>query len=249
MRLAVLVLLLCAGPAVAALGEPAPAPLPARIGTALILAVDVSGSVDAERFRLQRDGIADALSDPAVQNVLLSPAAAPLVITVVTWADRARIAVPWTPLATLDDMRAFALRVGKIDRVGGSFTCVSAMLGFIADRVLASLPSPARHSIVDVSGDGSENCNPSAPASARRDELVALGATINGLPILEGREAATIEDWYAQNVIGGQSAFTIAARDFGDVGRAMRLKFTTEVSRSRQDDSAVRFADHAAGRP
>ncbi|MDB5559754.1 MAG: tRNA delta(2)-isopentenylpyrophosphate transferase [Enterovirga sp.] len=226
--------------------SPAAEVLPERVGTALILAVDVSGSVDAERFGLQRDGIADALSDPAVQNVLLAPAAAPLVVAVVTWADRARIAIPWTQITDREAAAGFAARVRKLQRTGESFTCVAAMLGFIANRLLPSLP-PARRVIVDVSGDGSENCNPPSPPAERRDQLVALGATINGLPILEGREAATLESWYGANVIGGDNAFTIAAADFSDVGRAMRLKFTAEISGAEPPALAIRLAQRRRG--
>jgi hypothetical protein len=226
--------------------SPAAEVLPERVGTALILAVDVSGSVDAERFGLQRDGIADALSHPAVQNVLLAPAAAPLVVAVVTWADRARIAIPWTQITDREAAAGFAGRVRKLQRTGESFTCVAAMLGFIANRLLPSLP-PARRVIVDVSGDGSENCNPPSPPAERRDQLVALGATINGLPILEGREAATLESWYGANVIGGDNAFTMAAADFSDVGRAMRLKFTAEISGVEPPALAIRLAQRRRG--
>jgi hypothetical protein len=231
------------------IGCSAAEPLPPKAGTALILAVDVSGSVDTERFTLQREGIADALADPAVQNVLLSPAAAPLVITVVTWADKAQVAIPWTPLTSPADAAMFAARVRGIRRAGGSFTCVAAMLGFIASRVLPSLPSLPHRTIVDVSGDGSENCNPTSPTTDRRDDVLALGATINGLPILEGREALTLEGWYAANVIGGENAFVIPASDFADVGRAMRLKFTAEVSQTRPADLGFRFAERAGDLP
>ena len=63
-----------------------------------------------------------------------------------------------------------------------------------------------------------------------RYELVAEGVTINGLPILEGREADTLEGWYADNVIGGPFAFVLPANGYGDFARAIRRKFLVEIS-------------------
>jgi hypothetical protein len=201
-----------------------------HVDTALVLAVDVSSSVDESRYRLQLEGIAEALADPDVQNAILRGGDAPLLITLVTWADRATISLPWTILTTPEDATAFAARIRRLPREGGNFTCVAGMFNFVADKVLPAMPVPARHIVVDVSGDGSENCNPREPTTTARDDLVGEGATINGLPIREGREALTIAEWYATNVIGGPGAFAIAADDFADVGRAMRQKFLTEVS-------------------
>jgi hypothetical protein len=232
MRLQILAVLLASVmSSVPAFGDTEPPAVRVKqVDTALVLAVDVSSSVDESRYRLQLEGIADALADRDVQNVILRGGDAPLLITLVTWADRATISLPWTLLTTPEDATAFAEKIHRLPRKGGNFTCVAKMFGFVADRVLPAMPVPARHIVVDVSGDGSENCNPREPTSAARDDLVAEGATINGLPIREGREALTIADWYARNVIGGPGAFTIAAADFADVGRAMRQKFLSEVS-------------------
>jgi hypothetical protein len=92
------------------------------------------------------------------------------------------------------------------------------------------LPAPAEHTIIDVSGDGHDNCNPTVPIDAVRDQLVAADVTINGLPILEGDEATTLEQWYRDHVIGGKSAFVVPAHGFADVQRAMRRKFIAEIS-------------------
>jgi hypothetical protein len=107
---------------------------------------------------------------------------------------------------------------------------MSAALQIIADKVLPFVPAAADRTIVDVSGDGSDNCNPRQRVDAVRDELVAAGATINGLPILEGEEAETLEQWYRQHVIGGRDAFVIPAAGFTDFARAMRDKFIVEIS-------------------
>jgi hypothetical protein len=115
-------------------------------------------------------------------------------------------------------------------RAADRFTCMSRMLRFIGDKVLPQTPLTAGRTIVDVSGDGSDNCNPSVPVEALRDELVATSVTINGLPILDGNEAETLEDWYGAHVIGGAGAFLMPAAGFADVARAMRQKFIIEIS-------------------
>ena len=85
--------------------------------------------------------------------------------------------------------------------------------------------------MVDVSGDGAENCNPRETVDEVRDDLVANGATVNGLPILEGDEADTLEAWYRTHLIGGDGSFLVPALGFEDFERAMHRKFITEVSR------------------
>jgi hypothetical protein len=103
-------------------------------------------------------------------------------------------------------------------------------LALVEGKVLPFLPVPADRTVIDVSGDGHDNCNTSPPVEAVRDGLAAAGVTINGLPILEGDEAATLETWYRGHVIGGPAAFLVPARGFTDVDRAMRRKFLVEIS-------------------
>src|SRR5690606_5042304 len=109
-------------------------------------------------------------------------------------------------------------------------TCVSAMLRSISDKVVSQIPAKSFRTIVDVSGDGSENCNPQESVSSVRDELVSLGVTVNGLPILEGDEGATLEGWFRENVMGGPGSFVLPADGFEDFGRAIRQKFIIEIS-------------------
>ena len=104
------------------------------------------------------------------------------------------------------------------------------MLRNVADKVITQMPMKATRIIVDVSGDGKENCNPQEPTTAVRDELVTYNVTINGLPILEGDQGATLEAWYRENVMGGAGAFVLPAQGFGDFGRAIRQKFVIEIS-------------------
>jgi hypothetical protein len=201
-----------------------------RVDTALVLAVDVSGSVDDGRFVLQMEGIARAFEDAEVQRTILSGSRGALLVTLVNWSHKPQIAVPWTVIASPADAVAFAAEVRSAPRTSEDFTCMSQMMQVVADKVLPLMPLPADRKVVDVSGDGRDNCNPSVPVDVVRDDLINADVTINGLPILEGREAATIEPWYEQNVIGGIAAFLLPANGFRDFGRAIRQKFILEVS-------------------
>ena len=200
------------------------------VDTALILAVDVSNSVDARRYRLQTSGIADALEDPAVQATILGGPRGAIAISVILWADRPHFSIPWVRIASAGDAKALAVRVRRLARQGGEFTCVAQMMRFVADKITPQIPVKATRVVLDVSGDGQENCNPGLAPAAVRDDLVGIGLTINGLPILEGGQAATLAGWYRDNVIGGPGAFLLPAASFEDFGRAFRQKFMTEIS-------------------
>lgn len=116
---------------------------------------------------------------------------------------------------------------------------MSLMMQVVADKVLPLMPVPADRKIVDVSGDGRDNCNPAVPVDIVRDDLINADVTINGLPIREGKEAATIEPWYEQHVVGGVSAFLLPAEGFKDFGRAIRQKFILEISGAEVPGDAV----------
>ena len=201
-----------------------------RVDLALVLAVDVSDSVDAERYALQMNGIARAFEDPQIQSAMLSGPRRAMLVALVTWSNRATVALPWTLLTGSDDIGRFAAEVRRAPRTEKRFTCMSVALRTIADKVLPLMPTPADRVVVDVSGDGSDNCNPRAPVDLLRDELAAADVTVNGLPILEGEEADTLEAWYHDHVIGGPGGFLIPARGFADFERAIRRKFLNEIS-------------------
>jgi uncharacterized protein DUF1194 len=203
---------------------------PQAVDIALVLAVDVSGSINSGRFALQMEGIAKAFEDPEVQRSILGGPNGAMLVALVNWSNKPVLATPWTLIASEQDAMAFADRVRHAPRTAAEFTCLSAMLENVGDRLLPLLPLPALRQVVDVSGDGRDNCNPTTPVEAARDSLVQSGVTINGLPILEGKEADTIAGWYKSHVIGGAAAFLEPAYGYADFARAMRQKFITEVS-------------------
>jgi uncharacterized protein DUF1194 len=219
------------------LAAPVSAQTPAdRVDTALVLAVDVSGSVDDARYALQMEGIASAFEDSEVQRAIFSGPRGTLQVILVNWSHKPHVAIPWTIIHNRDDALHFAAQVRAAQRTADDFTCMAGMMELVADKVLPLAPLPADRMVVDVSGDGRDNCNPRTAIDSLRDRLVNVDVTINGLPILEGAEAATIEQWYADHVIGGPASFLVPANGYRDFGRAIRRKFILEIS----GDSALR---------
>jgi Protein of unknown function (DUF1194) len=223
----------------------------AQVDTALIVSVDVSNSVDQERYKLQMEGIAKALEDPGVIEAIASGPSGGILFSMVTWADKPAIALPWTKITNKDEALAVAKRVRTLPQQGGEFTCMTRMLRSVNDKIVPQIPAKALRVVVDVSGDGPDNCNADEPIDIVRDELVANGVTINGLPILEGAGATAaaatsgaavaqpsfptsgglgLEDWYKAHVMGGNGSFVLPANGYGDFGRAIRQKFVIEIS-------------------
>jgi Protein of unknown function (DUF1194) len=216
----------------------------AAVDLALVLAVDISNSINPAQFELQMDGLAQAFEDQAVQDAIVSGRHAVILVTIVAWSDKPRIAIPWTPIASELEAVAFGERIRDLPRIAGNFTCMADALNFIEDRVLPLQPVPAERQIIDVSGDGRENCNPRKPLDVVRSELVAGGVTINGLPILEGAEADQLEQWYTDNVIGGPFAFVLPAEGYNDFARAIRRKFLVEISMASRSRLRANDPDH-----
>ena len=220
----------------------------AQVDTALIVAVDVSSSVDADRYKLQMEGIAKALEDPGVIQAIAGGPNGGILFSMVTWADRPAIALPWVRIANKEDALAVAQRVRKLPLQSGDFTCMTRMLRSANDKIVPQIPAKALRVIIDVSGDGPDNCNGDEPIETVRDELVANGVTINGLPILEGANASApappagaaladsvltgpaLEVWFKSKVAGGNGNFVLPANGYSDFGRAIRQKFVIEIS-------------------
>lgn len=203
------------------------------VDAALILSVDVSSSVDEKRYQLQMEGIAAALEDDGVINAVLGGAHGAILISMVTWADRAKLIVPWTKVTNAAEAKALGAKIRSLPPQEGEFTCVGRMTRYIADKVISRIPAKAEKIVVDVSGDGPDNCNTGQLQENSRNDLLNAGmVTINGLPILEGKDAATIEDWYKDNIIGGPGAFVVTAKGYEDFARAFRQKFVVEVSQT-----------------
>src|SRR5262245_17182376 len=120
----------------AALALPAPAAVAQttadRVDTALVLAVDVSGSVDAERYALQMEGIASAFEDSEVQRAIFSGPHGALLVILVNWSHKPEVAIPWTIIANPGEAAMFAAKVRAAHRAADDFTCMSTMLELVA---------------------------------------------------------------------------------------------------------------------
>jgi Protein of unknown function (DUF1194) len=155
---------------------------PDRTDVALVLAVDVSGSVDDNRFRLQREGIAAALETEEVAAAISSGVNRTIEIAVVEWAEEQRVLVPWTVLRGRDDLDALATRLRCASR-SWLHTMTDPGGGIAAaERLFAEQPLAGVRQIIDVSGDGRQNTGELATADAR-DAALLHGLTVNGLPM------------------------------------------------------------------
>ncbi len=223
-----------------------------EVDTALVLAVDVSNSVNPQNYKLQMEGIATALEDQDVIDTIARGPLGGIYLSVVTWSKEAEVIVPWTRLSGAQSAKELGRRLRAIPRkwVGGEATCLGSMLDTLEQTLIAEIRGKAFRTVVDVSGDGRDNCSPPGGVRASRDRLVAGGVTINGLPILQGGDSndhatvagwrlnrgeaaligAELEAWYEANVRGGPGSFIIPAQGFADFARAFRSKFLTEIS-------------------
>ncbi len=246
--------------AAVATATPGNAQVPA-VDTVLILAIDVSNSVDDARYALQMEGVARALEDPEVIAAISGGGAGSILLTIVAWSDRAEVALPWQIIASAEDGRKTAQMVRGLPQRRGEYTCVARMMGFVNNVVLPTIPTQAGRIVVDVSGDGIDNCAVRGTSDKERDLLIGAGVTINGLPIIVKGEndivgagayrapgygldnlgpdtdTTTLDAWYEEHVIGGPGSFLKVAQGYEDFGRAFRQKFVTEISGRPSSDT------------
>jgi len=211
------------------------------VDLALVLAVDVSESVNAERYQLQIEGIARALEQPRLFEAIGAGEHGAIALLVMEWSDRDRqvVTVDWTRITDAASASRVAKRLRRSVRSSDGLTAIGDAL-FAAQASFGRLPWPAERRAVDVSGDGMANIGP--PPNAARDALVADGITINGLPILS--EEPWLEFYYGDYVIGGPGAFMIPAEDYESFAEAMASKLFSEIVGL---PPAVRYAGGAAG--
>jgi Protein of unknown function (DUF1194) len=216
----------CAALALALLARLHPAA--AQADVALVLAVDVSGSVNDERFQLQREGIAGALDSDALASIVSAGAHQTIEIAVVEWAEDQRVVVPWTVIHNRRDLAGLAMRLRRASR-SWVHTMTDPAGGIAAaDALFQSVPLTPGRKVIDVSGDGKQNIG-EIPTRESRDAAVAHGVTVNGLPITSGSEP-DVDAWYRANVVGGSDAFLVVANGFDAFAEAFRQKLTREVA-------------------
>jgi len=230
--------LLTAGAAAATLGTAArfaPARAEEPVDVLLVLAVDVSRSVDEDEARLQREGYRNAVSDPLVVEAIRGGMIGAIGIAYVEWAgaEYQRLVLPWTRIGTPADAFSWASRLDEAPRASLSWTSISGALDY-SHRVLADAPFEGTRRVIDVSGDGVNNSG--GPVEAARDKLLAEGVTINGLPIMNDRPTfgrlppVPLDEYFRESVVGGPGAFVIPAEDFQAFGQAVKRKLIREIA-------------------
>ena len=204
----------------------------------VILAADVSRSVDDGEFELQRKGYAAALTDPRVLTAIQGRTNKAIGISFIEWSgdEDQQVVVDWTEIRDEEDAGSVAAAILAAPRSFMGRTSISAAIDFAMAR-FAMAKWQAKRRIIDVSGDGTNNSG--RPVTEARDQAVANGVTINGLAIINdkpnlGYSAHTqppggLPLYYKENVIGGPNAFLIVVQDFNSFADAMANKLAKEI--------------------
>lgn len=192
---------------------------------ALVLAIDVSASVDYDEFAFMVGGLAGAIEHPSVIGAIAAGRHGAIALAALFWSEAAEVAVPWTRVADALDAQRFAEALSDAPRLPrpGATALGEGMASGLA--LLAVAPGEPRRMVLDVSGDGRGNRG--RPAAAMRDLAVASGVTVNALAIVN--EEPDLLATYANEVIGGPGAFAMECPDYAAFAEAIRRKLLREI--------------------
>ncbi len=202
----------------------------------LVLAVDISFSVDESEARKQRDGYVAALQSEEVVDAISSGPHGRIAVTYVEWADSSmqRIVAPWTIISGPKDADAFASKVRDAPFVQGHYTAIGSMV----ERALVLFEqnnADGLRRVIDISGDGPQNQGASLETARLR--AAERDIVINGLPIISAKQdpwrprvEVQIDNYYRNQVIAGPGAFVIPAHDFDDFKKAVLRKMILEIA-------------------
>ena len=203
----------------------------------LVLAVDVSRSIDDEEFALQRQGYAEAFMHPAVLNAIAANPHQKIAVTFIEYAgvEFQKIVVPWMVVGDSESGAIFADLILRQPRSFFGWTSISGAIDF-SMQTLAVNPFRGTRRVIDVSGDGINNSG--RPSNESRDAAVAAGVTINGIVIMNDRQPGglflspqpPLDEFYRDNVIGGPGAFLIVVEDFSSFAYAIVNKLVKEIA-------------------
>jgi Protein of unknown function (DUF1194) len=196
----------------------------------LVLAVDVSGSVNETRFELQKRGYVAAFRNPRLLQAIQSGSSQRIAVTMLQWTGpvlQVQV-VPWRVISGEASMHALADAIEAVPRqLFGGGTSISGAIDY-ALSLFATAESTGGRRVIDISGDGVNNRG--RPVSEARDDAVKAGVSINGLPILA--LDPDLDHYYLHNVIGGANAFVVAAGSYETFAEAIRKKLVTEIAAS-----------------
>lgn len=192
---------------------------------ALVLAVDVSGSVDAEEYRIQMDGLAVALGDGIVAEALVDAKAS---VSLIQWSGTSRQAqtVPWTTITSLADVAKLADRIADDPRLWRNYSTAIGEALNLSVAAFGAVPT-CRRKVIDVSGDGTSN-EGVAPQSVHAD-IRAQGIVVNAIAI--ETDDTDLTAYFYENLIVGEGAFVITANGFEDYPDQIRRKLQRETTK------------------
>ena len=215
---------------------------PARAETVdlhLVLAADVSRSMNDERFHLQRMGYVEAFRDRRVINAIRSGALGRIAVCFVEWSGESsqKVLIDWTVINDDESAAVFADQLAKPLRSFADRTALGVAVEYSVELLKRS-PHDSKRRTIDISGDGTSNNG--TPAGVARDRAVAQGITINGIPILSAEPLpwnpghthppGGLENWYRENVTGGPGSFTMVAENFQSFAYAIANKLIREIA-------------------
>ncbi|WP_316976213.1 DUF1194 domain-containing protein [Shumkonia mesophila] len=202
----------------------------------LVLAVDVSGSVDSEEALLQREGYLGALTHPDVIRAIKGGYRGAIAVSYVEWAGigHRTVVAGWAEVRDAESAQGLVDRIGRTPVTRGMYTSISHAIDFAVPMFAGNGFEGARR-VIDISGDGANN--EGRLVSLARDAAVAAHITVNGLPIINDRanpfgqrQIPDLDLYYRYCVIGGPGAFMVVAEGFGSFAEAVRRKLVSEIA-------------------
>jgi hypothetical protein len=210
------------------------APAAQQVDLKLVLATDVSGSINDEEADLQRQGTADAFADPDVIKSIQSGALGRIAVAMIDFSspEYDKVVLDWRIIRDKKSAEDFSQAVRALPRTPGRRTSVSSALELGSTMIEASAGDiVATRRVIDVSGDGPNNDG--NPMREVHERVIGQGVVVNGLPIMDDNANGYYPDldkYYQACVAGGRGSFVVVVRSFKDFGAAMRHKLILEIS-------------------
>ena len=207
-----------------------------QVDLKLVIATDVSGSINDEEARLQREGTAEAFLDADVIKSIRNGSLGRIAVAMIDFSspDYDKVIIDWHIIRDNASATAFAERVRDSPRTPGRRTSVSSALELGSLLIESSEKDiVATRKVIDVSGDGPNNDG--NPMRETHDRVVGQGIVVNGLPIMDDNANGyfpNLDKYYAACVAGGRGSFVVVVRSFKDFGAAMRHKLILEISQN-----------------
>lgn len=193
----------------------------------LLLAVDVSSSVDDDEYDLQMRGLSEAFRNPDILEAIQTAGGNGIAVSIMQWSEKDQqvMTAGWTKVFDSASANAFSRKIRNAPRsiIGGQ-TSIGGAIEFAMEQ-FANSPFEGWRKVIDMSGDG--RANSGVHPMTMRDQAIESGITINGLAILN--EEPFLDSYYRNTVIGGNGAFIMIADDYEDYAAAILSKLLREI--------------------